>query len=254
MLSEQKNDLSREKRETELFAQSERPRLATFATMRIKYRKVGNMQYISHLDLQRTWMRVLVRAGIPLWYTQGFNPHPKLNYGCPLPVGTQSACEYLDIRIDREITPQEIQDRLNAELPETMRVLEVYSSDSSFSDIALARYKITLHPRNATEKDAAAIDALLHGAPILMTKKSKAGNREIDILSYVQSCAVAFCPEEASIVISAVLAAGNTANLNAEMLVTAIKRELGLFAEVNTWEYYDIMREELLCADGERFH
>ena len=61
--------------------------MPNFETMRIRYRKTGNLQYISHLDLQRTWMRVLTRAKIPMWYTQGFNPHPKLNYGCPLPVG-----------------------------------------------------------------------------------------------------------------------------------------------------------------------
>ena len=46
--------------------------------IRLKFRKIGNLQYISHLDLQRTMGRVLIRAKIPLWYTKGFNPHPKL--------------------------------------------------------------------------------------------------------------------------------------------------------------------------------
>ena len=69
--------------------------------IRVKFRKVGDLQYISHLDLQRTFSRVLVRAGLPLWYTQGFNPHIKMVFGLPLPVGCESECEFLDLRLAR---------------------------------------------------------------------------------------------------------------------------------------------------------
>ena len=63
------------------------PMLEVPRTVRIKFQKVGNLQYISHLDLQRSFNRVLVRAGLPLWYTKGFNPHIKMVFGMPLPVG-----------------------------------------------------------------------------------------------------------------------------------------------------------------------
>ena len=96
MLSESK--LTEKKRIRELEA-LERP-----FTVRLKFRKVGSLQYISHLDLQRTFMRVIVRACIPAWYTKGFNPHAKLVFSTPLSVGAQSVCEYLDIRIDREMS------------------------------------------------------------------------------------------------------------------------------------------------------
>ena len=72
------------------------PMLEAPETVRIKFCKIGNLQFISHLDLQRTFHRVLVRANIPMWYTKGFNPHAKLVFGVPLSVGTESMCEMAD--------------------------------------------------------------------------------------------------------------------------------------------------------------
>ena len=66
------------------------PMLDEPRTLRVRFVKKGNLQYISHLDLQRTFGRVLVRAGLPLWYTKGFNPHIKMVFGMPLPVGAES--------------------------------------------------------------------------------------------------------------------------------------------------------------------
>ena len=106
------------------------PMLESPRTMRIKFRKVGNLQYISHLDLQRTFNRVLVRAGLPLWYTKGFNPHIKMVFGMPLPVGSESECEMLDVRVEREMSDEEMLQRLNAELTDELRALEIYPAQS----------------------------------------------------------------------------------------------------------------------------
>ena len=83
------------------------PMLEGFRTVRMKFSKVGSMQYISHLDLQRNFARVLIRAGIPVWYTKGFNPHAKIVFGLPLSVGAQSVCEYVDVRIERDMPCEE---------------------------------------------------------------------------------------------------------------------------------------------------
>ena len=107
-------------------------------TVRLKFRKVGKLQYISHLDLQRTFMRVIVRACIPAWYTKGFNPHAKLVFSTPMSVGTESEYEFLDIRIDKQMSPEEIMRRLNAELTEELRITEAYIPKSDFSEIAYA--------------------------------------------------------------------------------------------------------------------
>ena len=79
------------------------PLLEAPKNIRIKFLKTGSLQYISHLDLHRLINRALVRAGIPIWYTKGFNPHAKMVFALPLPVGVESVCEYLDVKIDKEI-------------------------------------------------------------------------------------------------------------------------------------------------------
>ena len=113
--------------------------------VRIKFRKVGNLQYISHLDLQRVMGRILVRSGVPVWFTQGFNPHPKIVFAVPLSIGAQSECEYVDIKIDRRISHREIAERLNAQVTDEMKILSVYKPDSKFTEIAYVKYVITLH-------------------------------------------------------------------------------------------------------------
>ncbi len=62
--------------------------------IRLKFKKTGNLQYISHLDLVRTMHKVIVRADLPLWYTEGFNPKPKMIFAAPLSIGTESLSEF----------------------------------------------------------------------------------------------------------------------------------------------------------------
>ena len=121
------------------------PMLDAPVPVRIKFCKVGNLQFISHLDLQRTFHRVLVRANIPMWYTKGFNPHAKLVFGVPLSVGTESMCEMADLKIERKIDLEDIKNQLNEQLTDEMYVLEAYYPTTKFADIAYADYTITLN-------------------------------------------------------------------------------------------------------------
>ena len=75
--------------------------------LRFKFRKGGSLQYVSHLDLVRTMHKVIVRAKLPLWYTEGFNPKPKMIFAAPLSIGTESLCEFMDIRMNEQIDPAE---------------------------------------------------------------------------------------------------------------------------------------------------
>ena len=76
--------------------------------IRIKFTKTGALQFISHLDLNRTMKTVMIRAKIPIHYSEGFNPHPKMVFALPLSIGAESVCELLDIKIDLEMTSYEI--------------------------------------------------------------------------------------------------------------------------------------------------
>ena len=221
-----------------------------FLTMRIRFRKVGSLQYISHLDLQRTLARVLMRANIPMWYTQGFNPHAKVTFGLPLSVGTESECEYLDLRLDRKIPPAEVVARLNRELTEEMAVLDAYEPTSKFQDIGWASYEMALRFAGADEAVAESMQALFTTSPLMMTKKGKAGEREIDIVPLIRSVKVS-CPAAGEIRISAKLSAGGDAYLNPEFLITAAKTRLGILSGDPAQESYSILRTEVYLADGE---
>ncbi len=216
-----------------------RPLLETPVTVRIKFCKKGNLQFISHLDLQRTFHRVLVRANIPMWYTKGFNPHAKLVFGVPLSVGTESNCEMADLKIERQISLEDIKNQLNEQLTDEMYILDAYYPTTKFSDIAFADYTITLKSPKIKPNDEKAI-AELFASPIMMSKKSKSGEKEVDITSFIKKMSIS--AEDGIMTINTVLSAGSTENLNPEYIVTAIKNNLDFFKANPAHESYRIMR------------
>ena len=86
--------------------------------IRVKFSKTGSLKFISHLDLNRTVKSAFLRSKLPIWYTQGFNPHPKTVFSVPLSVGTASLCEFMDFRITEEVSGKVICDTLNSVFPE----------------------------------------------------------------------------------------------------------------------------------------
>lgn len=223
----------------------QRERLDTPITVRVVFQKTGDLQYFSHLDLQRTWQRVLVRAAIPMWYTQGFNPHSKITFGVPLPVGSEGLGEMVDLRIDRSISCAEIKAQLNAELTEEMQVSEVYIPTTAFSEICWATYQMTLRTPGDPQRVAEGIQATLSpdAPPIVMTKRSKSGDKEVDILPMIHSVK-AVADEQGCIRLRATLRAGNTENLNPEYLIKAMRDRLGILPEEPGSEevWYRILR------------
>ena len=218
-------------------------------TVRIKFCKIGNLQFISHLDLQRSFHRILVRSGIPMWYTKGFNPHAKLVFGLPLSVGTESMCEMADLKIEREISLEEIKNQLNANLTDEMYVLEAYIPTTKFAEIAYANYTITVKSDKLTENSADEVKDLF-SAPINMMKRSKSGEKEVDITTYIKAMDASLC--DGKLVINATISAGNTESLNPEYLATAIKERLD-FMTPDCNYFYRIMRNIVYKADMSEF-
>lgn len=247
MLSECKGKLTQKKEMLAL------PELPTPKTVRLKFCKVGTLQYISHLDLQRAFNRILVRACIPVWYTKGFNPHIKLVFSTPLSVGSESVCEYLDIKLSREMDFEEIKKRLNAEMTDEFYILDVYEPTNDFSTIAYASYDIVIHTEGASEKLASEIKAVLTTSPLNMIKKGKAGEREIDIIPLIRDLQCEYSESDGNILIGAVLSASSTQYLNPEMLVTALKNKIGILSGNLTEEFYTIMRTSQKKADMSEF-
>lgn len=107
--------------------------------IRIKFEKTGAMRYTSHLDLQKVWIRALLRAKLPLAYTQGFHPTPKVGYAWPLPLGWGTKGELIDIWLDdpngAEADPDTFIHDVNRSMPEGLRIIDIQKLP--YSDPAL---------------------------------------------------------------------------------------------------------------------
>ena len=94
--------------------------------LRLVYAQTGRARWISHLDAMRTLQRGLLRAGVPLRYSEGFNPHALISIVMPLSVGTESMCQMADIRVREDIVLSSLPERLTAVMPEGLRFTDAY--------------------------------------------------------------------------------------------------------------------------------
>ena len=128
--------------------------------VRVQFSKTGSLKFISHLDLNRTVKSAFLRSKLPIWYTQGFNPHPKTVFSVPLSVGTASLCEFMDFRITDEVSGKVICDTLNSVFPEGLRAIEAYEPKTKFCEIGWADYEIRIEIADAASKTGAVEAAL----------------------------------------------------------------------------------------------
>jgi len=115
--------------------------------IRIKFSKSEAMRYTGHLDLFRSWERTFRRSGLPLAYSQGFHPQPRLNLACALPLGITSECEILDAWLESTLPLPQINQAIEAVLPPGLAVLRVDIIDSQApalqTQVTSAIYRIT---------------------------------------------------------------------------------------------------------------
>lgn len=216
-------------------------------TVRVFYRKLGRMKYISHLDMNRCIARVLKRSGLPVWHTLGFNPHIYTTFALPLPLGFESTCESLDFRLTRELPMQEICDRLNAVLPEGLAVYRAQPAVNKPEVICWADYEIT---QEFDQGDAAQIArrfAKFCAKDVIeITKKGKKGERQMDIKPHFSIREVKADGNTLSFTLRA--AAGSTLNINPMLLLDAFAAESGLKAD-----WLRIVRTAILDQDFQEF-
>lgn len=208
-----------------------------FVTLRLRFFKTGPLQYISHLDLVRTLNKILVRTHLPLWYTEGFNPKPKLSFVANLSIGTESVCEYMDIRLTEVMDPDEVRRRLNANMTPDMQITEAYYPDTKLTDMHWLRYDIRIRTVGADDDMAARCEQVLGADRLMVVKRAKDGSpTPADIRPSVREAHVR-C-EERELRIDAVLGL-----LNPEYLITALRESVGILRDPDlTRESYSILR------------
>lgn len=217
--------------------------------VRLLFSKTDRCKYISHLDINRCMSRALTRAQIPLWYTEGFNPHPYMSFSLPLPLGVESMCESLEIRITGDISNSEIKDKLNAVLPTGIRIVDVYDDFRDCSEIAFSDYVFKYDFKDNKEAEEK-IKKVLSQDNIIALKRGKQGRRkvlkEVDIKPLIDKCSVSV--QDNSTVINARLAAGQHSNLSPELFSQTLLKLADL-----DFEWKSISRLALLDADYNNF-
>lgn len=217
--------------------------------VRLRFSKQGRLKYISHLDINRAMSRAFKRAEIPLWYTEGFNPHPYMSFSLPLSLGVESLCESVDIRIVGSITNNEIKNRMNSVLPEGLKVLDVYddfydNGEISYSDYV---YKFQFDDNAlALEK----IKSILDGDEILALKKGKQGRKKVfketNIKSFIDKYNISL--RDDTVILNIRLLAGTDKNLNPSLLFDTIIRLIDM-----DYQWKSISRIALLKKDYSQF-
>lgn len=205
---------------------------------RFCYAKYGEAKYISHLDLIRMFSRSFKRAGIPLTYSEGFNPHPKMAIGLPLSVGLTSECEYMDAEVERPLKREDI-DELNKRLPIGLTIngaAERIPGMKKLADIRWAEYKVTIDCTVTPEQ----IEAFMARPDVIVEKKTKRKVEDTDILPDITSLSAdGEC-------LTMVLSAGPAANVKPELVLSAMEQYIEGFKV----EDYEIHRSKILADNG----
>ena len=145
--------------------------------IRITFAKLGALRYTGHLDLHKLWERAARRAELPLEYSQGFHPQPKIYIAAALPLGFSSRCEVMDMRLERDIPLDGLREKLQQTLPTGIQVLNVESADELVpalqTQVVSADYEVTLTERIDGSDLKQRVDSVLGSESIIRERRGK---------------------------------------------------------------------------------
>jgi len=152
--------------------------------IRIRFSKIGRVRWTSHRDVARMWERALRRARVPMAYTEGFSPRPKLSFGLALPTGCESNAEYLDVALREPVAPEEITSTFSSLLPDGVDVLAAQvlppGAGSLQEEVTSCRWEIDV-PQMDPDDLSEAIARVL-GAEVLSVTRERKGRPVTDDL------------------------------------------------------------------------
>ncbi len=190
--------------------------------LRLLFEKTGRAAYISHLDLMRTMQRAFLRAGLPLKYSEGFNPHAQISMLLPLSLGHESLCELMDFRVGADCELGAMAGKLTAALPEGIRVLRVYEPERKGRELKWLRVRGRLDydaGQSAATDDE--LEAFFARDRLVILRRTKRGEGESDIRPAIRELKAVSAPE--GIILDAVVSAQEP-TLNPELLVSALRQ------------------------------
>jgi radical SAM-linked protein len=168
--------------------------------LRIRYAKRGRLRFTSHRDFSRAFERAVFRARLPMAYSSGFNPHPRISYAGASPTGSASEAEYLELAMAEIVDPASVHAALGVAMPDGLDIVEVVEAPGAgLSDLLQAsRWRIVLPvPAEEAEEAETAVAAFLGAGEVLVQRMTKKGLRDFDSRAAVLSMAVTRAEEGA---------------------------------------------------------
>jgi len=213
--------------------------------LRLSYCKTGKAKYISHLDLMATMNRALLRSGVELKYSSGFNPHPYMSVALPLPVGCGSECELMDIAIDGAMGQEDLPLQINPFLPEGIKVYEAYEPSRKFCEITwLAISGVLYYDKPVTDLSNRLADRF-DACSIIISKRTKRGVTDIDIAPFIRD--LTFSSGEV-ISMTAKISAQNP-SINPDNLMSALE---GAYSDLSP-DFASFIRVGILDEEMKKF-
>lgn len=193
--------------------------------LRLVFAKKAQVKYISHLDLALAWERALRRARLPLAYSQGFNPRPRIQLASGLPVGTISRAEVMDVIVTRPVDPAGAFEQINQALPAGLQLLSIeeipLKAPTLQNLLRQAEYQVTVETDLPAAELAERIEKLLAAAEIFLTRQRKQKQEEINLRGWVYDLRLERV-EAGQAVLWMLLAAGQHGNLRPELVLEAL--------------------------------
>lgn len=217
--------------------------------VRIWFEKTGEAKYISHLDLMRCFTRAIRRAKIPLWYTEGFNPHPYMQFSLPLSLGMQSVCESVDIRIEGEMGDEELLSKLKEAMPFGIAVKKITEPKFDPKYIAYGDFYIAFKGVPDKEKLVKILNDVFAADKLIVEKLGKKGRhkvmKQINLKEHIRHSYVT--EKGNNVIVNLILPAGSTTNINPSLFSDKIIELYGENIAV------DILRNRLLLENMKEF-
>ncbi len=200
--------------------------------VRLRYAKRGRLRFTSHRDFARAFERALRRADVPMAYSAGFSPHPKISYVGASPTGVASEAEYLEIGLAREVDLDELRVAIDAALPPGLDVVEaVAAAGSGFADrMQASAWRVEL-PGLSVGAVSAAAQLFLEQETVGVERLTKSGRRTVDVRAAVLTADVsgtAEPPDSPSHAILDVVVRQVTPTVRPDDIVAALAAVAGL--------------------------
>ena len=211
------------------------------------YKKFERAKYISHLDLYRAVQRTFQRADIPVWFTEGYNPHIYLTFPMPIFLGCEGVEESFDFRTTVDMEPEELMEKLNAAFPEGIRVTRMAAPVHKATEIARARYTLLVSSEGKTGEELRGLwEAFASSPEILAEKRTKKGMKTVDLKPMLFSSQAE--AEGEALRLTLETACGIAENLSPVLLIDTFAAGNGCEAD-----YRLIRRDGMYLEDGEAF-